>query len=61
MPSIAASAIEGRPVAARTAEELAADLRSRNMLVILDNCEHLITPIALLTERLRATAPGCIF
>ena len=58
VPSIAASAIEGRPVAARTAEELAADLRSRNMLVILDNCEHLITPIALLTERLRATAPG---
>ncbi|TGS16849.1 tetratricopeptide repeat protein [Mesorhizobium sp. M2E.F.Ca.ET.209.01.1.1] len=58
VPSIVASATEGRPVAAHTAEQLAADLRSRNMLLILDSCEHLIEAIAQVAERLRASAPG---
>ena len=33
-------------------------VRSRQMLLILDNCEHLIAPIAQLAELLLAMAPG---
>ncbi|MEO7931942.1 MAG: adenylate/guanylate cyclase domain-containing protein [Chthoniobacterales bacterium] len=36
---------------------LASFLRRKNLLLILDNCEHLITPIARLTETLLRQAP----
>ncbi|MEU7281209.1 BTAD domain-containing putative transcriptional regulator, partial [Streptomyces sp. NPDC045431] len=33
-------------------------LRSRRMLLVLDNCEHVVDAVADLTHRLLATAPG---
>ncbi|MCR3752213.1 BTAD domain-containing putative transcriptional regulator [Lentzea californiensis] len=33
-------------------------LRARRMLLVLDNCEHVLTEVAALTERLLAAAPG---
>jgi predicted ATPase/DNA-binding winged helix-turn-helix (wHTH) protein len=33
-------------------------LRQRRMLIVLDNCEHIIEAAALLAERLRTDAPG---
>lgn len=38
-------------------DRLARALRSRRVLLLLDNCEHLIEPVAELVERLLATAP----
>jgi predicted ATPase/DNA-binding SARP family transcriptional activator len=43
------------------AEWLAAALGSRQMLLVLDNCEHLIGPVAMLAERLLRAAPGLRF
>src|SRR5262249_30256402 len=40
------------------ADWLAAALGSRQMLLVLDNCEHLIGPVAVLAERLLHAAPG---
>src|SRR5262249_4242107 len=40
------------------ADRLAAALASRQMLLVLDNCEHLIGPVAALAERLLQAAPG---
>ena len=37
---------------------LAAALAPRQMLVVLDNCEHLVGPVAALAERLLRAAPG---
>ncbi len=33
-------------------------LRSRNMLLLLDNCEHLLDVVAPLVDRLRSSCPG---
>ncbi|MCX4661618.1 BTAD domain-containing putative transcriptional regulator [Streptomyces uncialis] len=46
---------EGRTT---TAEQLADALRTRRMLLVLDNCEHVIGPVAELTGALLRTAPG---
>jgi non-specific serine/threonine protein kinase len=43
----------GRPVAATLAESLL----DRHMLLVVDNCEHLIAPAADLVERLLSTGP----
>jgi predicted ATPase/DNA-binding SARP family transcriptional activator len=40
------------------ADWLAAALESRQMLLVLDNCEHLIGPVAALADRLLRAAPG---
>ena len=37
---------------------LATDLASREMLLVLDNCEHLLEPVAALVDRLLQSAPG---
>lgn len=46
---------EGRTT---TADQLADALRTRRMLLVLDNCEHVIGPVTELTEALLQTAPG---
>jgi predicted ATPase len=40
------------------ADRLAGALASRQLLLALDNCEHLIGPVAALAERLLQTGPG---
>ncbi|MFF5974026.1 BTAD domain-containing putative transcriptional regulator [Streptomyces sp. NPDC012769] len=52
-----------RPEAGRTpsgAERLAAVLRGRRMLLVLDNCEHVIDEAAALTELLLRTVPDLV-
>lgn len=45
--------------AATAAEDrVAAALRERRTLLILDNCEHIVEPVARLAERLLRTSPG---
>ncbi|WP_433301262.1 AfsR/SARP family transcriptional regulator [Actinoplanes sp. CA-030573] len=44
--------------AASTTEALAAALRHRRTLLILDNCEHLVDAVAPLVEQLLGAAPG---
>ena len=39
-------------------QELAADLREKQCLILLDNCEHLVEACAELTERLLRRCPG---
>ncbi|WP_205856326.1 BTAD domain-containing putative transcriptional regulator [Phytoactinopolyspora endophytica] len=39
-------------------DRLAAALRPRQLLLVLDNCEHVIEPVAHLIDRLLATAPN---
>ncbi|WP_182875990.1 BTAD domain-containing putative transcriptional regulator [Microbispora sp. H10670] len=38
--------------------DLSAALRSRDLLLVLDNCEHVIDEVAALAERLLRTSPG---
>jgi DNA-binding winged helix-turn-helix (wHTH) protein len=37
---------------------LAAELKGKDVLLVLDNCEHLVTAVAALTTALLKTAPG---
>ena len=54
-----AAALGIRDHSARPASEQLADyLTSRRLLVIMDNCEHLITACACLVDRLLGQAPG---
>ncbi|MBP2330835.1 putative ATPase/DNA-binding SARP family transcriptional activator [Kibdelosporangium banguiense] len=46
------------PGDAGSAEQLAEALRPKQMLLVLDNCEHLIEPVAELTELLLRSAPA---
>src|SRR6185312_3780317 len=39
-------------------DRLVAALRSRHLLLVLDNCEHVIEPVAALVARLLRDAPG---
>ncbi len=48
-------AMRGRDAAI---ESLASDLASREMLLVLDNCEHLLEAVANLIDRLLPSAPG---
>ncbi|WP_068928032.1 AfsR/SARP family transcriptional regulator [Planobispora rosea] len=43
---------------ATAADRLAEALRSRRLLLVLDNCEHVVEPVAELAELLLRTAPG---
>jgi len=46
---------------ARPAEDvLAAGMAGRRALLVLDNCEHLVHPVAVLTERLLSACPGLV-
>ncbi|WP_173132668.1 ATP-binding protein [Pseudaquabacterium terrae] len=38
--------------------ELAATLASQSMLLVLDNCEHVVAPVSVLVEQLLHQAPG---
>ncbi|HVM64202.1 MAG TPA: adenylate/guanylate cyclase domain-containing protein, partial [Acidimicrobiales bacterium] len=40
------------------ATTLVSRLRSRRLLVIMDNCEHVLSPVARLADRLTISAPG---
>ncbi len=52
------AAISDRPLPARdTLERLLDILGDREAILVLDNCEHLIAPVAELTERLLAACP----
>lgn len=54
-------AVWGAPPAAERpgfAGRLAAALRERELLLVLDNCEHLVDEVAALVELLLRTAPG---
>ncbi|HEY2442881.1 MAG TPA: BTAD domain-containing putative transcriptional regulator, partial [Streptosporangiaceae bacterium] len=54
----AALGIRDDDAAGAPAARLAAALRTRQMLLVLDNCEHVIGPAARLAEQLLAAAPG---
>ncbi|MFD6987927.1 BTAD domain-containing putative transcriptional regulator [Streptomyces sp. NPDC059943] len=51
---------QGRPAnrSYATEDRLAAALRERRTLLILDNCEHVVEPVARIAERLLLAAPG---
>ncbi|KAK1177558.1 LuxR family transcriptional regulator [Streptomyces sp. NBS 14/10] len=58
LPQTVASAVGLRDQAARPAVEVLGDhLRDKRALLLLDNCEHLIEPCALLADRLLRRAP----
>jgi predicted ATPase len=51
-----AAGVEGE--ASRSVEQLAEHLGSRDVLVVLDNCEHVLAAAADLAERIVRTGPG---
>ena len=53
----AALAIDGRP-GVELADRVAAVLADTDVVLLLDNCEHVLEPIARLVERLLATCPN---
>ena len=59
VPHAVASALGLREVASRTAlTTLETHLRSRHLLLVLDNCEHLVDACARLSEELLQGCPG---
>jgi predicted ATPase/class 3 adenylate cyclase len=59
LPSKVAATLRLREQTGRTMlETLTAFLREKRMLLILDNCEQIVTACAALTERLLQTCPG---
>jgi predicted ATPase/DNA-binding CsgD family transcriptional regulator len=58
LPHTVANALELRQVSADPAADLAAYLEGRQLLVVLDNCEHLTDASAMLVSKLLAAAPG---
>lgn len=55
----AALGLRDDAAAATTADDrVAAALRERRTLLVLDNCEHIVAPVARLAERLLRTSPG---
>jgi predicted ATPase/DNA-binding CsgD family transcriptional regulator len=53
-----ANTLELRQVSAEPAADLAAYLEGQQLLVVLDNCEHLTDACAVLISKLLAAAPG---
>jgi predicted ATPase/DNA-binding SARP family transcriptional activator len=49
---------DGRTGGARGADRLVAALRGRRLLLVLDNCEHVVAEVAELGRRLLAACPG---
>ena len=58
VPHTVATALELRQVSAEPAADLAAYLEPQQLLVVLDNCEHLTDACAVLVSKLLAAAPG---
>jgi predicted ATPase/DNA-binding SARP family transcriptional activator len=59
VPQAVAAAVAARPQAGRDLLDVLADhLRSRRLLLVLDNCEHLVAACAPLAATLLETAPG---
>ncbi|WP_405500914.1 BTAD domain-containing putative transcriptional regulator [Streptomyces niveus] len=55
----AALGLRDDAAAATSADDrVAAALRERRTLLVLDNCEHIVEPVARLAERLLRTSPG---
>ena len=53
------SALEVRDQSARRDEDKLADhLKDRQLLIVLDNCEHLLVPSAVLADHLLRVSPG---
>ncbi|WP_176611347.1 BTAD domain-containing putative transcriptional regulator [Actinomadura sp. WMMB 499] len=49
---------EGRTVVVRPLERLTGFLAAKRLVLVLDNCEHLVDAVARLTDHLLARAPG---
>jgi len=58
VPHTLASALELRQVSATPTADLASYLEGKQLLVVLDNCEHLTDACAVLVSKLLAAAPG---
>jgi predicted ATPase len=58
LPAIAAALDLPRLPSPLLPEHVAANLQSRRSLLVLDNCEHLIEPIARIAEALLHGAPS---
>jgi predicted ATPase/DNA-binding CsgD family transcriptional regulator len=58
VPHTVANTLELRQVSADPAADLAAYLEPQQLLVVLDNCEHLTDACAVLVSKLLAAAPG---
>jgi predicted ATPase/DNA-binding winged helix-turn-helix (wHTH) protein len=52
------SALEATPVGTDLMMSLAAELRDKRVLIVLDNCEHVVQAAAALAESLLQAAPG---
>ena len=58
LPHTVANTLELRQVSADPATDLAAYLKDQQLLVVLDNCEHLTDAVAILASKLLASSPG---
>jgi predicted ATPase/DNA-binding CsgD family transcriptional regulator len=58
LPHTLANALELRQVSAEPTADLAQYLEEKQLLVVLDNCEHLTDACAVLASKLLAAAPG---
>ena len=58
LPHTVANTLELRQVSAEPACDLASYLEHQQLLVVLDNCEHLTEACAVLVSKLLAAAPG---
>jgi predicted ATPase/DNA-binding CsgD family transcriptional regulator len=58
LPHTVANTLELRQVSADPGGDLAAYLEDQQLLVVLDNCEHLTDACAVLASKLLAAAPG---
>ena len=59
VPHTVANTLELRQVSADPAADLAAYLEGQQLLVVLDNCEHLADACAVLASKLLRPPPGC--
>jgi predicted ATPase/DNA-binding CsgD family transcriptional regulator len=61
LPGAVMTAIGLSESSSRSAEDvLAAGVRDRRALLVLDNCEHLVNAVTALTERLLSACPGLV-
>jgi predicted ATPase/DNA-binding CsgD family transcriptional regulator len=58
LPNTVANALELRQVSATPTADLADYLEDKQLLIVLDNCEHLTEACAVLAAKLLAAAPG---
>lgn len=58
VPNALASALGITTLASDPVRGVCSFLRDKRMLIVIDNCEHVIDPVSELAEQLLATAPG---